>query len=178
MSENAGPAQKAHFTITWFKQSKMTRSLVNGKLKMINRQNIVLFLHRNRISTHNPERCTQPWHHHDKVREIHQTKLSRCNRSIGYRWNHLVNGKTAILAMMYLIEGISEIRNFRGCSNTLSHNLHKQHIRLIELKGNIWDLAGAFDVWKSLKRYLTLTPYICGNLYDWKNKKLLKKRIS
>ncbi len=26
-------------------------------------------------------------------------------------------------------------------------------IRLINLKGNVWDLAGAFDVQKSLKRY-------------------------
>ena len=45
-------------------------------------------------------------------------------------------------------------------------DLFISNIRLINLKGNKLVLAGAFDVRKLLKRYSTLTPHICGNLYD------------
>ena len=45
-------------------------------------------------------------------------------------------------------------------------DLFISNIRLINLKGNKLVLAGAFDVRKLLKRYSTLTPHKCGNMYD------------
>ena len=50
------------------------------------------------------------------------------------------------------------------------------YLRLINLKGNKLVLAGAFDVQKLLKRYSTLTPHKCGNMYDWKKKEALEKK--
>jgi len=35
----------------------------------------------------------------------------------------------------------------------LKQRVLRYYLRLIELKGNVCDLAGAFDVRKSLKRY-------------------------
>ncbi len=72
---------------------------------------------------------TSPWH----VMQKHcQTKCRRCDRSIGYCWNHCINEKTAILTTKCLIERISKVICCGGymaiflamCLNCVTLKLH------------------------------------------------------